>query len=643
MAVTTTSLSGSTANTENKVNLDNASSNTSIFELLNLGYCYFTGSEAGVRQDYKRAAEIFKIGADQGHAVAIHNLGVCYLYGHGVEKNQKLAAELFQRAVNLGDTDAAEALGQCYEYGHGVTRDLKRAAEIYEKLGNAAALFRLAANFEEAAVTKWVEERFKVNGSYDAVEQDKKRAAALYQLAANLGHTGALNNLGHCYSRGDGVERDQNRAVALWHQAANLGHTEALNILADCYSRGDGVEKDQKRALELYQQAANLGDGNAMAILGDCYYFGRGVPEDLERGAELYQFAASLGCRAAVGKLANCYTIGNGVPQDYHRVILLYQFLKECYQTEYERKKVDDDLEDYYRCTNTTPRELKLAIEHYTKAADEGDPIALSTLGFAYQTGLGVEQDIEHASSLFVKAINKGASNCLINLWHCYKQAPSSVNIDQLSKNCQEWASTDINVEDKLKAWALIKNKMHALSLLAKIHEYNSEYMKAMECYKQFDLTDNVNIKNKVNALYSIVVLAEDLAGIEPWFPIGICASVAGHAFESFPSDEILQRGQSVCQKETKRQQELIQNYQDAEKKLLMQYKSQSQHRSQSQSQAQRSYPDLATVTGTQEVAQSMTPSYSATTATMTVTVAATVTMTPATIASQTNSSFRTG
>ncbi|KAJ3191606.1 hypothetical protein HK101_007569 [Irineochytrium annulatum] len=79
---------------------------------LKIGLCYYKGSV--VKQDYNRAAELFRDAADAGDVRAKFNLGVCYKMGQGVKRNLYKAAELYEEAAVAGDPHAKACLGNLY-------------------------------------------------------------------------------------------------------------------------------------------------------------------------------------------------------------------------------------------------------------------------------------------------------------------------------------------------------------------------------------------------------------------------------------------------------------------------------------------------------------------------------------------------
>ena len=53
--------------------------------------------------------------------------------------------------------------------------------------------------------------------------------------------------------------KDYAKAVELWKKAADMGHTGAMNNLANCYLKGLGVPTDYTKEIELRKKAAAKG------------------------------------------------------------------------------------------------------------------------------------------------------------------------------------------------------------------------------------------------------------------------------------------------------------------------------------------------------------------------------------------------
>ena len=68
---------------------------------LKLGLMYCEGK--GVRQDYAKAAELYKKACDMKYGFACNELGVLYNNGQGVRQNRSTAKQYFGRACDFGE------------------------------------------------------------------------------------------------------------------------------------------------------------------------------------------------------------------------------------------------------------------------------------------------------------------------------------------------------------------------------------------------------------------------------------------------------------------------------------------------------------------------------------------------------------
>ena len=108
--------------------------------------CYQLAQQCDPVHHMEEAANWYQKAAEQGHAGAAYNLGLCYASHWGVATNYRKAAEWFCTAAENGHGQAAYMLGTYYKEGKGVPKDnvqskrwLKRAAE----LGHITALREL--------------------------------------------------------------------------------------------------------------------------------------------------------------------------------------------------------------------------------------------------------------------------------------------------------------------------------------------------------------------------------------------------------------------------------------------------------------------------------------------------------------------
>ena len=65
------------------------------------------------------------------YAVAIYELGKCYMNGWGAAQDKPLALRCYEIAGNWGDADALVEAGYCYAEAVGCKKDMKKAARMY--------------------------------------------------------------------------------------------------------------------------------------------------------------------------------------------------------------------------------------------------------------------------------------------------------------------------------------------------------------------------------------------------------------------------------------------------------------------------------------------------------------------------------
>lgn len=96
-----------------------------------LALCYDNGR--GVEANKDTAIELYKHGAEIGHASSMHSLACYYLNGYVFEKNLKLGFELLLRSALLGNGLAMRETGRCYQFGNGCMGNMKKAVAWYKK------------------------------------------------------------------------------------------------------------------------------------------------------------------------------------------------------------------------------------------------------------------------------------------------------------------------------------------------------------------------------------------------------------------------------------------------------------------------------------------------------------------------------
>ncbi len=197
--------------------MHNLASNFSV-EAMSGNELFTKGKALCDQGDYLKGIEFLEQAAEQGHAKAQFNLGVCYDLGTGVPENATTAVTWYRKAAEQGHAEAQFNLGFCYDLGTGVPENATTAVTWYRK-------------------------------------------------AAEQGHAEAQFNLGFCYDLGTGVPKNATIAVTWYGKAAEQGHAEAQFNLGVCYDFGTGVPKDKTAAVTWYRKAAEQNHAEALCRL----------------------------------------------------------------------------------------------------------------------------------------------------------------------------------------------------------------------------------------------------------------------------------------------------------------------------------------------------------------------------------------
>ena len=242
-------------------------------------------------------------------------------------------------------------------------------------------------------------------------ESNYTEAVKFFRQAAEQGHAGAQNNLGHCYYKGYGVPQNYTIAVEWYRKAAEQGDAMAQNNLGYCYANGYGVPQDYNKVVEWYRKAAEQGLASAQCSLGYSYEKGYGVTQDYSKAVEWYRKAAEQGDAMAQFNLGLCYEKGDGVTQDYSKAVEWYRKAAEQGNATAQYK-----LGYCYANGYGVPQNYTIAVEWLRKAAEQGNAEAQSCLGYCYYSGYGVPQDYNKAVEWYRKAARQGETTAQNNL-----------------------------------------------------------------------------------------------------------------------------------------------------------------------------------------------------------------------------------
>lgn len=192
-------------------------------------------------------------------------------------------------------------------------------------------------------------------------------------------------------------------------------------------NRGYRWEKAAGTPVDEIRIQAEKGDILAQSALGSMYFYGRGVKQDMNEAISWYRKAAEQGYAKAQFNLGMAYSEGDGVPKSYMETLSWMR--KAAAKGHPQARALVAGMEK--NGLGAGPEKFDAAeVERNRKAAEAGDKEAQYAVGWYYEDGIGVTQDISQAISWFRKAAEAGHSPAQLQLGVIYDHARGGVRQD---------------------------------------------------------------------------------------------------------------------------------------------------------------------------------------------------------------------
>lgn len=165
---------------------------------------------------------------------------------------------------------------------------------------------------------------------------------------------------------------NETEAFKWFHMAANSGNIEAQKQLGYMCHYGLGVEKNDVKSFKWYLSSAKLNDKESLFIVGWHFYEGYIVKQDFDKAFDYLFLSAKQNFEPAKLYLGYCYFYGNGTKINYAKAFKM--------------------ISEYY---------------HFRKGTcdfDEFTDYCYYELGYMYNYGLGVQQDLDKAWDFLCEA-----------------------------------------------------------------------------------------------------------------------------------------------------------------------------------------------------------------------------------------------
>jgi hypothetical protein len=209
----------------------------------------------------KTVQELEKL-AETNDTEALTELGYRYRRGIGAEQNLGKAVHSFKQAAAKGHKSAQESLAR-----------LSRAVNIdqlEQEEAQVPAVQAIAAP-SSSSTMQVASSAASSSSIMQAIPASSSSSLDLnipgLEKAAEAGNPQAQFNLGARYKTGLGVKKDLKKAAKLYQQAADQDFATAQVALGALYETGQGVQKNLQEAVKLYEKAAKNGLPKAQQAL----------------------------------------------------------------------------------------------------------------------------------------------------------------------------------------------------------------------------------------------------------------------------------------------------------------------------------------------------------------------------------------
>lgn len=412
-----------------------------------VGGWYYRGQH--VAQNYDEAIQWWAKAAKQGNPQAIGNMGLCYQLGKGVPQDSLKASQLYLRSIkdgnkalfdqnvdlaNQGNIFSCMLVAQCYQTGVGVKKDdskaipfLTMAADkncvnaqlglgvLYlnaKKPSQAAPLFKKGSANGNVVCTFYYG-KMLIEGM--GIKEDSAQGFNYMLRAADEGFPQAMYYMGNCYMKGLGVSENPEQAVYWYRLAAGKNIGGAQWELAQCLRQGTGTPVNYREALYRYAQAATHGYSRSFKNLADSLSgspfiaYVKGMKDYISKDYEeaLKEFKIVEKAKIAEGKIMEGAIM---VDSDYpkHNIKKGIKILKDMAKENPQAKYI---LGCVYESGKGVEKDMNLATEYFTEAAEMNYGPAECSLGDLYYEGRGVAQSYEKAVEWYAKAYAQGELN----------------------------------------------------------------------------------------------------------------------------------------------------------------------------------------------------------------------------------------
>ncbi len=247
---------------------------------------------------------------------------------------------------------------------------------------------------------------------------EKKQALLALQKSSALGYTIATLKLSDYALKGIGQRKNKSKAFKYTQEAMKQNDVNAMNQLASYYLKGIGTKKDLKKAWNYYQKSADLNNHEGMYQLALLYLSLKQNNKNMEQALHWLDKASTALHKEAILKIRDIYLSNHKYFQKKskgHVDEMIFYYTELLARTK-DIESLVTVSHAYYFGSTVTKQNPEKAYEYYEMLATLNYREGYYGLGLCYLYQKNVEQDIQKANQLFLKASELGHANAFTKL-----------------------------------------------------------------------------------------------------------------------------------------------------------------------------------------------------------------------------------
>lgn len=397
------------------------------------------------KEDAPRALIHLYFASRQNSTLASTILGYRHSVGLGVPKSCATAA-LYYSPVAEAVVGAARSAG--FPSVDRLRLSLKSVSGLHRgREQDMLQYYQYSADLGNVAAQTAVGQLY--NHGAQGLDRDHSQALHYFLRAAEQNDAKAMSHLGHMYANGEGVEQNYDMAVKWFTMGASKHHASSQFGLGYLYLTGSGVTMDYDTAFNYFTLSAEQNNADAQFHLGVMHLKGWGVKHDRQRAFYYFNLAAAANHALAQYNAAMIQLGSDPSAASCEKALVLLKRVAErgpvaevlqAARDHFVAGRHSDALLAYLRAaemgselaTSNAAFMLRhrmgtsakgadwLAVQLYSRAADQMNIHALLAVADSYYYGRGVRLDWRHAARLYEKASERSAQ-ALFNLGYMHQ------------------------------------------------------------------------------------------------------------------------------------------------------------------------------------------------------------------------------